>query len=1131
MRYSYSQLFAALLLPVLIAILFTGCSSGSPDGDHTPGSKTEKPLFELLPAEKTQIIFNNRIEETLNMNLLMYEYYYNGGGVAVGDINGDGLDDIYFSGNVVDNRLYLNKGNMQFQDITAAANVAGRPGPWKTGVCMADINGDGRLDMYGCHSGMLPGVKRTDELFINDGNDAAGIPHFSEQAAKYGLADTGFSTQAFFFDYDRDGDLDMLLLHHNPKNLPVLNPDETNVLFNQPNDAIGLKLYKNDNNHFTDVTAAAKLNSSALSYGLGAGIADINGDGWPDMYISNDYGVPDFLYINNKNGTFTNELQNCFGHISQFSMGNAVADINNDALPDIFTLDMLPEDNRRQKLLFMPDNYEKFEVLLQSGFYYQYMRNMLQVNNGIAPSPFGEGRGEVSFSETGQIAGISNTDWSWAPLFADFDNDGWKDLFVTNGFLRDYTDLDFITYLNQVEQSGTRLSREDLLNMIGKMPSSSVVNYLFRNDGLIFSDVSKAWGINIPSNSNGAAYADLDNDGDLDLIVNNINQPAFIYSNTQNNDPNNHYLAIKLNGSGKNTAGIGAKLTTWCKGKKQYMEQQPSYGYQSSVSPVLHFGLGADTTVDSLRIVWQSGKQQVLTNIRYNQAITINEKDAKDMYHPPPAVKTVFTEVKPPIDYTDATPGINDFKRQPLLTNPLSFAGPCMAKADINNDGLEDVYIGGGNGQAGAIFMQQPNGTFNKTSQPALDADKQSTDADAVFFDANGDGFTDLYVAGGGYNDFTPDDILLLDRLYMNDGKGNFIKAADALPEMRVSKSCARVADVNGDGHPDIFVGGRVMPGNYPETPKSYLLINDGKGHFKDETASLAPGLQKAGMITDAAWADLNNDSRNDLIVIGEWMPVTIFINDNGKLVNKTKDYFEKEYSGLWNKLLVGDFNKDGKPDIIIANQGLNSQCKATDKAPAALYYKDFDGNGAVDPMLCFYIQGKSYPYMSRDELITQMPGMQKKFPDYKTYADATINDLFTKSELKNAGHLKVNYLKTVLFESSAGGRFRERELPLQAQYSPVFTITAFDYDKDGNEDILLCGNINHARLRFGKFDANYGVLLHNNGKGNFTYVPQNVSGFNIRGDVRSVTAINNTLIFALNQGAVKAYAITWPAH
>lgn len=1114
--YKYS--FICCLYIVLLCA-FISCNTQTSLSEKAEIADT---LFKLLPASATNIHFNDTLTEGLNTNVLMYEYFYNGGGVAVGDVNNDGLQDIYFTGNLTDNKLYLNKGHMQFEDVTAAAQVTGRPGPWKTGVCMVDINGDGKMDIYVCHSGMLPGIKRMNELFINEGNGAAGIPRFSEQAGKYGLADTGYSTQAFFFDYDRDGDLDMLLLHHNPKNLPVLNPSATALLFKQPNAAIGLKLYRNDKNHFNDVTTAANLNSSILSYGLGAGIADINGDGWPDMYISNDYGVPDFLYINNKNGTFSNELQNCLGHISQFSMGNAVADINNDALPDIFTLDMLPEDNRRQKLLFAPDNYEKFDVLLQSGFYYQYMRNMLQINNG-----------NNTFSETGQLAGISNTDWSWSPLFADFDNDGWKDLFVTNGYLRDYTNMDFIMYMNEVPQTQVRLSREDVLNMIQKMPSSNVVNYVFKNNGLTFTNVTNSWGINIPSNSNGAAYADLDNDGDLDLIVNNINLPAFIYRNNESNKPANHYLSVKLEGEHYNTEGIGAKLTTWCKNKKQYIEQMPSRGYQSSVSPVLHFGLGTDSLIDSLRIIWQSGKQQVLTNIKANQLLTLQEKNANGTYRPPSSKNTLFAEIKSPIDYHDATADINDFNRQPLMTNPLSFTGPCLVKADVNGDGLEDIYVGGGSGQPAAIYQQEKNGTFIKKAEPAFEADKQSTDADAVFFDANGDGFADLYVVSGGYGNYVPDDTLLQDKLYINNGKGNFTKAVGALPEMHVSKSCARIADVNGDGYPDVFVGGRVIPGKYPEIPQSFLLINDGKGHFTDKIAELAPALQKAGMITDAAWIDVNHDNKNDLIVVGEWMAVSVFINVNGKFQNKTKDYFDKEYCGWWNKLLVGDFNKDGKQDLIIGNQGLNSQCRATDKEPAELYYKDFDYNGTIDPILCFYIQGKSYPYMSRDELITQLNDMHKKFVDYKSFADATINDLFTKDELKDAGHLKANYFNTALFEAGANGRFTEKQLPIQAQYSPVFTITRFDYDKDGNEDVLLCGNMNHARLRFGKYDANYGILLHNDGKarlndavgqGNFSYVPQELSGFHLRGDVRGVISINNTLIFGINQDTIKAY-------
>jgi len=632
-------------------------SCGRHPGDAGAGSSRAaapdpNALFALLPPERTHIDFRNTLTEGLNTNVLVYEYFYNGGGVAIGDMNGDGLQDIYFSGNMTENKLYLNKGGLQFQDITGSAGAGGRPGPWKTGVSIADVNGDGKPDIFLCYSGKVAGIRRVKQLFINQGNDANGIPHFIDEAAQYGLADSSYTTQAYFFDYDRDGDLDLLLLNHNPNSLPILNEVSTAAILKKTDPLCGVKLYRNEKGHFHDVTEQAGISSSALTYGLGAAIADIDGDGWPDIYISNDYNVPDCYYVNDRHGGFTNRLKETFGHISQFSMGNNVADINNDGLPDIFTLDMLPEDNRRQKLLFAPDNYEKFDLNLRSGFHYQYMRNMLQLNNGNG-----------TFSEIGQLAGVAHTDWSWAPLIADFDDDGWKDLFITNGYLRDYTNMDFIKYMEAFTASKGRLKREDVLDIVDHMPSSNVSSYFFHNEGgnaVHFTNQSARWGVKLPSNSNGAAWADLDNDGDLDLIVNNINQAAFVYENRASQQGGHHYLQIKLAGGGLNTAGIGARLILYQKDKRQYLEQMPAQGYQSSVSSILHFGLGADPGIDSLVITWAGGKQQVLRNVRPDELLVVEEKDAERSYHPPVAPEPLFEETLPPLDYRHRASTLND---------------------------------------------------------------------------------------------------------------------------------------------------------------------------------------------------------------------------------------------------------------------------------------------------------------------------------------------------------------------------------------------------------------------------------------------------------------------------------------
>ena len=1106
--------YASLLL---LIFMWLGALSGCGD---TPSPREALPtdgtgLFTLLPPSQTGVSFQNVLTEGLNTNILMYEYFYNGGGVAAGDFNGDGLIDLYFSANMGDNQLYLNEGDLRFREVTEAAGVGGRPGPWKTGVTAVDINGDARLDLYLCYSGALPADKRDNQLFINQGNDANGVPQFKEQAAAYGLASTAYSNQGYFFDYDRDGDLDMLLLNHNPKNLPILNESRTAQLLQQDDPEQGIRLFRQDDGRFQDVTVQAGISGTALTYGLGIGIADLDADGWPDFYVSNDYTVPDYLYHNNGDGTFSNQLPDRIRHNSQFSMGNDVGDVNNDGLTDIITLDMLPEDNRRQKLLMAPDNYAKFEQNVRNGFHYQFMRNMLQLNNG-----------DGTFSEIGQWAGMSNTDWSWSALLADYDNDGWKDLYITNGYFRDYTNMDFIKYMNAFVGERGRLQREDVLALIEEMPASNVNNYLFANTGEgTFANRTEAWGLARPSNSNGAAYADLDNDGDLDLVVNNINQPAFIYRNDGTGA--NQYLQFELAGNAPNTQGIGAQVRLWYAGQEQVLAQFPARGYLSTVSPVLHAGLGETKTLDSLEVIWPGGAREVRRAVATGQRLTLREADAqRTPGRGASPAQPLFAAVAAPLAHQDPArlPFWQDFDRQPLLIRELSYAGPCMASGDVNGDGRPDVVIGGGQGQPLRLYVQRSDGRLVEQPVAAWAADAAAVDVALALFDANGDGALDLYAGSGGYHDLEPQDPRLVDRLYLNDGRGGFTRATEAIPALRVATGAVALGDADGDGDPDLFVGGRVTPGRYPEAPVSYLLLNDGQGTFAESTAQLAPEMADLGMVTAAAWADLDRDGRQELVVAGEWMALKVFAAQGDLLRDRTGQYFDRPYRGWWNTLALADVNGDGYPDLVAGNHGTNSQVKASPEAPAELFYDDFDENGSVDPLLTTYIQGQRYPYLTRDELLEQLAYLRDRYTSYAAYADEGLEGVLGAEALKKAGHLTADHLETTLFLNEGGARFRAMPLPQPAQYAPVHVIAVWDADGDGHQDLLLCGNDHHYKLRLGQMDANYGVLLRGDGQGGFGYVPQPQAGFCLKGEVRSLLRLDQTLLFGINGGPVTAY-------
>jgi len=1073
--------------------------------------KTDKKYFTARSPDDSGIDFENSIEESPSLNIMNYEYMYNGGGVAIGDVNGDGLPDIYFTANTKPNKLYLNLGHLQFRDITEAAGVAGKSG-WKTGVTMCDVNADGLPDIYVCYSGNGPASTRGNQLFINKGVKD-GVPVFDEMAAAYGLDGNGSnSTQAAFLDYDHDGDLDMVLINHATMFYdPFYN---TQKLRTKRHPYFSSKFFRNDSHgdtiHFTDVSEQVGIKGGGNNFNLGIAIGDINNDGWPDMYITNDYEEQDYLYINQHDGTFKDATRTSLAHTSRYGMGVDLADYNNDGLTDIMVLDMFPEDNHRRKLLQGPDDFDKYHLLIDNGYHHQNMRNTLQLNIGIKPD------GDPVFSEIGQLAGVSNTDWSWAPLFADFDNDGYKDLFITNGFLHDFNNLDFIKF-TVAEARAKYGSNMPLYDLVKQLHSTKISNYLFLNNrDLTFRDITGEWGLNTPSVSNGAAYADLDNDGDLDLVINNLNEPAVIWENHANEINPQHYLTVVLKGNRPNPFAIGAKVTLQTGMEKQYQEMYPTRGYQSSVDHRLHFGLGKNILVDQLIVQWPSGRSSVLRNIKSDQLITVgeNKTDADSSV-------SIFTNTTASLfEDCTTTSGINfiqqedpyvDFKYQRLLPYQLSMQGPKLCKGDVNNDGLEDIYICGPYGQPGILLLQKKDGSFIKTATQPWSLDGKHEDAGAVFFDADADGDPDLYIVSSRNEDVITNEEQQ-DRLYLNDGKGNFSKVSNALPAMTGSRSCVAAIDFDKDGDLDLFVGGFAQPGNFPLASNSHLLRNDsknGKILFTDITNEAAQSLQQPGMITDAVWVDINKDGWPDLLIVGQWMPVKLFLNDKGKLKDASAAYGLDSTGGLWTKIFPVDIDDDGDMDFVLGNLAPNTQFKASKNEPMCIYASDFDGSGTIDPLLCYYIQGKSYPYASKDELTNQVVSLKKKYVRYDSYADETPQSIFGEEALKKSKVLNVQELKNVILLNEENKKFTIKELPVAAQFSALQSIISDDLDNDGKKDLLLCGNFYPFRTQLGREDAGKGLILKGDGKGNFIPLFYHSTGVLLEGDIRDMTEIS----------------------
>lgn len=1064
----------------LVSLFFWACSKVSEDGSVQQ--------FRLVSSVETGIDFENTLTISKDLDVFRYRNYYNGGGVAIGDINGDGLSDIYLTSNMGSNKLYLNRGGFKFEDITNKAGVNGTK-VWSTGASLVDVNGDGLLDIYVCNSGDILGGSRENELFINNGNLT-----FTESAEHYGLDDKGFGTHAVFFDYDQDGDLDCYVLNNSFR--PVSSLGLENI--RHVRDSTGAdKLYRNDGNSFVDVSEEAGIYGSVIGFGLGVTITDVNLDGWPDIYVSNDFFERDYLYINQQNGTFKDELTDRMGHISNFSMGADAADLNNDGAPEVYVTDMLPDNNFRLKTVTNFETYNQYQVKLANDYYEQFMRNTLQLNNGSG-----------YFKEIGQFSGVSATDWSWGVTMADFDNDGYKEIFVTNGIYKDVTNQDFIDFLASDEMliPAMRKGSVNFEELVNRMPSTKLSNYMFKLDTLLrYKNVAREWGLDQLSFSNGAAYADLDNDGDLDLVVNNVNQPAFVYQNRSELFSDGNSITLSLVGSERNRYAIGARINMFIGDQIIMYENIPTKGFQSSMDYKIVMGCGQSTVIDSLEIFWNyNGKYTKLYNVAANQNLNVNISDAteqastvhkKSRY----GFRKIDIKLSPPFRHVEDE--FVDFNRERLIYHMLSREGPALAIGDINKDGLDDFYVGSATGEVGRLYVQSKSGIFNWLEQPDFAFDQGCEDVDAVFFDADNDGDLDLYVVSGGYS-FPENSPYYNDRLYINETVGSkiiFKRAKANIPERFQVGSCVRVADYDKDGDLDLFIGNRAVAGRYGLPPSSYILENDGEGNFNDVTAKVSPRLHSIGMVTDAKWVDFDGDADLDLVVVGEWMPVTLFKNNGVNLerLNNVNGLVKSE--GWWNSVEIMDVNKDGHVDFVLGNWGLNSKFRTSMTNPLTLFVNDFDGNGTLDQIFAQHERDSLYPIALRHELVAQIPELKKKYFYYKDYATKTVEQIFGKEKLEQSVVKQVYRLESCVAYNNGDGSYKLSSLPEEVQFSPIMNIKVID-----EKQLILSGNFSGVKPEEGRYDANAGIVIKLD-EGGSAYVDGELG---IRGVVKKVEVL-----------------------